>query len=1295
MKSLLFFFSFYFIWLCSSAQEPRLVIPVGHVKPITNTCFSPDGHLVATTSEDQTIKIWDPVSGRLIKTFFGHKGIITDLEFSPKGNYLLSSSKEDGSNRIWNLSTGLEDISVVRMFYPDRQVIFSNDDKLAVTMQTQSLALWDLHTGVLIDSFISKKSDGDFRYFTAAAFSNDNKQIAGYDYKDHFVVIWNRSSGTASKKFKVETQYGMLDISFSKDNKRLIFISPVQCEVADIASGKMIFTSKLYSNGIAQPQLFADGNFLFTSDIEHPFRIVNNDTIMNEDDTRYEYHPSILNLKTFTTTQLKGARPRGSILGMKTDETGKWMMVLTDDTLVIYKLVNNSLVRYAAIRGDSLVFGNAYNHSAISRGGKYILSTDRYDVPSLFDNYGKLLKRLNGSIGFDSLQYFSEDGNSIFTGRGNTEKYSWDIRTGKISPRFDTAQTIINDRKKINPNNFLSYDTLKKQWRVRENKNASALQGETATFLQAIPSNNGKYIFTYNAGDSTLKTWDSKTGVMLYRVKSKLGEFNQPVLSNDDRFIALMVSNFSMQIDLMWANLQKEIDGDTSLRGIEYNFPNEVRVLELASGKELLYLQDSLPAAKETLMSFSSGSKYFSLSSFTLHIWETVSWKTVLDAENDCVKSTETFPGEPDWAISPDGKLIAVSCYNNATVYSTETNKKLYSLPAAVTFASFSDDGQRILTESDNRELKIWSTGNGALLYTYYAFEKGDWLVTDRYDRYDGSEAARKKLYYACGNEFIDLDQFKDQLWVPNLAERIMQGDSINAPKLSDLHICGLTPLIENRDSWHFIITSRRGGLGVTVLYINGIEAKRYAPAALKKINNVYELALTKEELTPFFISGKENKVTVKAFTADNTISSRGLVLNPTSDNQQAISPNLYAVMVGVSDYKGAELDLKYAAKDAGDLSHAIAIAAKKLLNTDTAQHVFMYNLVTDKERYRLPEKNSIQQVLQEIGKKARPNDILLLFFAGHGLMAGSGEKKQFYFLTADASMATVNDLVAAVGISTSELAEWMKPQNIKAQKRVMIFDACNSGQAINDFVKIGNQEQGYTAARNDDRAQLIKAVDKLNEKSGLFILSASATDQSAYEMGKYAQGLLTYALLKAIKEQPDILDENKFLDLSRWFNAAEKTVNDLSRESGERQQPQIVSNVNFNIGIVDADVISSIVLPKEPPVFTSSNFHNEDPAADGDNLDISRLINQRLKELSHAGAENKISYNDNSSSSDAWSLGGRYSVKDEEITIQVSIKKNNLTMERFEEKGTISNIKALVEKVVGRGIEGEIRVLK
>ena len=49
--------------------------------------------------------------------------------------------------------------------------------------------------------------------------------------------------------------------------------------------------------------------------------------------------------------------------------------------------------------------------------------------------------------------------------------------------------------------------------------------------------------------------------------------------------------------------------------------------------------------------------------------------------------------------------------------------------------------------------------------------------------------------------------------------------------------------------------------------------------------------------------------------------------------------------------------------------------------------------------------------------------------------------------------------------------------------------------------------------------------------------------------------------------------------------------MSEISKESGASQEPQIVSNTNFNIGIVDEEVMAKIVLPTEKPLFAVSNF--------------------------------------------------------------------------------------------------------
>ncbi len=1264
------------------SQQPKLVIPVGHVNKIINTRFSPDSKLIATTSDDKTIKLWDPATGRLLKTLYGHKSNITTVDFSPRGNYLLSASVEDGTNRIWNLQTGQEIIQLQRLAFPQKQVSISNDEKWAATLLNEGIGLWNLQTGKLIDSFKVQKEDGSFHYFSFTAISNDGKLIAAYDYNYHKIFIWDRVTIKLLKEINMNiNSYGAYNISFAANNKQVYLLTSNYFIAANIATGKTIYISEPHTAGFGEPVISGDGRFLFTGGTEKLYKIVDNDTMETNSDERYFYQPSLLNLQTFKSIRLQGEKPPGDIVETKIDKAGKAVMVVTYDSIFVYSIVADKLILNGHISRDvSQFYGIIYKNPEISPDGKHILTITSYDVPALYDNKGKWVSVLTGLIDYDGEQYFSDDGNNIFTTTGNEEKFSWDIQTGKLTGQYDSSKKKYVLGKTIDPYKYVRFDSASGQMGIETNKKKVILQGETAKKIEGRYSLDNNYFITFNGGDSILKVWDAQTGKLFYKVKSKFGDYSRPVLSDDNRYIALVVSNASAQLDIMWNNLQKELDGDSAGFKTKANSPTEIRVLELVTGKEVLYLQDTSGFVYYSNVGFSARSKYFSFSTDSLTIWNTDSWQQLLKVNNSsCGNET------PDWDISPDGLKIIVSCNNNSIVYQANTNQVLFALPGAVRFANFSNDGKRILTTSDDKQLKIWDAATGKLSYTFYSFMHGNYIITDEYNRYDGTEEARKKLYYVCGNEIIDLEQFKDQLWVPNLAERIMNGDSINAPKLSDLNICGLTPQVENKtnkaDTYLFKITPRRGGLGETVLYINGIEVMRYPSAKLKKNGEWYELTVKKETVKNFLIAGQENTVTVKAYTTGNAISSRGAVVTSREEQKPTALPNLFAVMIGVSDYKGMELDLKYAAKDAADISAAIANAAKKLLNTDGKEHVFIYNLTTATDRYQLPEKNSIKKVLEEIGKKATANDVLFLFFAGHGVMEGIN--KQFYFLTADASKISAATSVADVGISTNELTEWMKPQNIKAQKRILIFDACNSGQAISDFVKIGGKDQHYLAARSDDKSKLVKAIDKLNEKSGLFILSASASDQSAYEMGRYSQGLLTYSLLKAIKQQPDILDDGKYLNVGRWFDAAEKTVSELSRETGARQNPQIVSTTNFNIGVVDEEVMTKIVLAQEKPLFTASNFQNNDEAIADDDLELSKTINLQLNDLAARGSDSKIVYVTATNSPDAYSISGRYTVKGNTITMTVNLKQNKTIKAKLEVSGTKDKLNELAREAV------------
>jgi hypothetical protein len=175
-----------------------------------SVAFSPDGKLLASSSRDRTIKLWDAQTGELRRTLTEHGGDVYSVAFSPDGKTLASGSG-DRTVRLWDVETGKVRLTLKGHGEDVRSVAFSPDGKrLASGSKDKTLRLWDVRTGKLTATL-------EGHALKSLAFSPDGKMLASGGL-DKTVQFWDVASG--KRRVLLEGHNGCIEgIAFCPDGK--------------------------------------------------------------------------------------------------------------------------------------------------------------------------------------------------------------------------------------------------------------------------------------------------------------------------------------------------------------------------------------------------------------------------------------------------------------------------------------------------------------------------------------------------------------------------------------------------------------------------------------------------------------------------------------------------------------------------------------------------------------------------------------------------------------------------------------------------------------------------------------------------------------------------------------------------------------------------------------------------------------------------------------------------------------------------------------------------------------------
>ncbi|TEY29165.1 hypothetical protein BOTCAL_0965g00010 [Botryotinia calthae] len=161
----------------------------GHSSSVNSVAFSADGSKVASGSDDDTIRLWDAVTGEPFQKLEGHSSSVISVAFSPDGSKVASGSDDD-TIRLWDAVTGEPFQKLKGHSSWVTSVAFSPDgSKVASGSYDDTIRLWDVVTGEPL-----QKLEGHSDSFYSVAFSPDGSKVASGS-SDHTIRLWDAVTG--------------------------------------------------------------------------------------------------------------------------------------------------------------------------------------------------------------------------------------------------------------------------------------------------------------------------------------------------------------------------------------------------------------------------------------------------------------------------------------------------------------------------------------------------------------------------------------------------------------------------------------------------------------------------------------------------------------------------------------------------------------------------------------------------------------------------------------------------------------------------------------------------------------------------------------------------------------------------------------------------------------------------------------------------------------------------------------------------------------------------------------------
>ena len=582
-----------------------------------------------------------------------------------------------------------------------------------------------------------------------------------------------------------------------------------------------------------------------------------------------------------------------------------------------------------------------------------------------------------------------------------------------------------------------------------------------------------------------------------------------------------------------------------------------MRAMQIAQGGE----------GARTLAFNADGTALLTLGNTGKHVWDVATGEEIRSAQpmptasvaddpaalmDAVLPTSNTLGGTGAAAFSPDGHFVAYGVGHVIRLWDRASGRDLLELvghSSDVTSVVFVPNRPVLVSGSRDGSVRVWDLRSGRESAALISLGQTDSVAVTPDGYYRASKSSLRGVAFRVKGELYPFEQFDLRFNRPDIVlERLglaapdavqtyrnayqrrlrktgftesMLGAEFHAP---EVQVTSDIPPTTSETTLAFRIKASDSQYALDRINVFVNDVPIYGTAGLALTDRTAR-AVERELRIPL-VPGR-NKVQVAAVNQQGAESLRRTFY--TNADGSFPAADVYVVAIGVSEYKNRAYNLRFAAKDAGDLA-----ALYQALETRPGAQGHVHTLMLTDSR---ATRTQIQQAKQWL-QQSQPHDLVVVFAAGHGI---TDAESNYYFGTYD-----IDPTHPAVNGLPYEEFEGLL-DGIPALQKILLLDTCFSGEIDKDVgVAVAGADTGGAGSVTMRAFKPIRGISvtpdsgtaaiqgtrlssamlrfqqdwfaDLRRGTGAAVISSSSGDEFSLEGEQWHNGVFTYTLLQGLK---------------------------------------------------------------------------------------------------------------------------------------------------------------------------------